>query len=268
MSRGTALTTTPRPRQRARRAPRVPAALREALDAGRLGVCYQPVIEVRSGAACAHEALARLHARSGAPLDTAGVFSALRLDPALLADAELAAKRVQLDHAPSGHLFVNVDPLAFAGCQARQLPLVDELAGRGRVVVELIETECHGDGERIRGMIQALSLAGLGVALDDLGAPGKLVSLESLLDVQYLKLDRSTLSALRDWRHRALVEALVGLARRLGVRTVLEGVETRGDLAVAEALGVDLVQGFLFRDRNLEVAPLVRRRSRRRARTH
>jgi EAL domain-containing protein (putative c-di-GMP-specific phosphodiesterase class I) len=101
-------------------------------------------------------------------------------------------------------------------------------------------------------------MARLPVALDDLGAPNALVSLESLVRVQYLKLDRTTLRASADLRHRALVEALIALARRLGIRTVLEGVETRADLASAEALGFDLVQGFLFRDRFVRVEPAER----------
>jgi EAL domain-containing protein (putative c-di-GMP-specific phosphodiesterase class I) len=44
-----------------------------------------------------------------------------------------------------------------------------------------------------------------------------------------------------------VLESLLALAKRLGACTILEGIETRADLAVAERLGVDAVQGYLFR---------------------
>jgi EAL domain-containing protein (putative c-di-GMP-specific phosphodiesterase class I) len=48
---------------------------------------------------------------------------------------------------------------------------------------------------------------------------------------------------------RALVEGLLSLARRVGIQAVLEGVEEREDLVLAATLGVELVQGHLFRER-------------------
>ena len=51
------------------------------------------------------------------------------------------------------------------------------------------------------------------------------------------------------------MRGLVAVARALGARTVLEGIERPEQLKIAEALGVDLVQGFLFQDRSVLVAP-------------
>jgi predicted signal transduction protein with EAL and GGDEF domain len=45
---------------------------------------------------------------------------------------------------------------------------------------------------------------------------------------------------------RCIVEAIVSLARRLGLQTVAEGVENENQLAVLRAIGCDLVQGFFF----------------------
>jgi EAL domain-containing protein (putative c-di-GMP-specific phosphodiesterase class I) len=224
--------------------------VRELVEASRFGVQYEPVIELASGRPCAFEALARFHARDGALLENARVFAALHAEPALFARLEVALKRLQLERAPGQRLFLNVDPDSYAACRALGLPLRALLAARrDEVVVELIENEGRSDAGRIRAMIRELSREGLAVALDDVGAPNALLSLESLLYVQYVKLDRTTLRAAADPRHRALVESLLGLARRLGARSVLEGVETTADFVVARDLGIDLVQGYLFRDR-------------------
>ena len=51
-----------------------------------------------------------------------------------------------------------------------------------------------------------------------------------------------------------VVAAFVRMARETGARTVLEGVETTAEFVLARDLGVDLVQGFLFRDR-ARIAP-------------
>ena len=64
-----------------------------------------------------------------------------------------------------------------------------------------------------------------------------------------LKFDRTLIPRLRQPRCRALVAALVAMAHETGARTVLEGVETTADFVAARDLGIDLVQGYLFRDR-------------------
>jgi EAL domain-containing protein (putative c-di-GMP-specific phosphodiesterase class I) len=98
-------------------------------------------------------------------------------------------------------------------------------------------------------MVRALRQRSIGIALYDVGAPDTLLSLETLRDVDVLKLDASWLSRVHEPRDRAVLDALLALARRLGTRTVLEGVETPAHLDVARGLGVDAVQGFLFRGR-------------------
>ena len=237
----------------------IPGPVREALEARRFGVQYEPVVELRTSTPCAFEALARIQARDGSLLEPSRVFAALHSDPTLFAGVELSLKRLQLERSPGPVLFVNLDPDGYAACHAQGVPILELLAGQRRtVVVEIIENVGRSDAGRIRTLIRELELSGLAVALDDLLAPNALVSLESLLRVQYLKLDRTTLKASTDLRHRALVESLVALARKLGVRTVLEGVESAADLSFAEMLGVDLVQGHLFREGFVHVDPCAR----------
>lgn len=221
----------------------------EAVDARRFDVEYEPLIELTSGRRCAYEALARFHGPDGAQLPTAEVFAWLHAHPTLLAAVECDLKAEQVARAPRLPLFVNLDPDSYAVARERELPILAALRGHpAHVVVEVVESSGSTDAGRIRRTIREVRECGAGVALDDLGAPNALISLESLVQVDVLKLDRSVIAAIADLRYRNLTESLLAFARKNGTRTVLEGIESHADLAIAEALGVDLVQGYLFRD--------------------
>ncbi len=216
---------------------------------GCFGTEYQPVIEVRSGAVIGHEALSRFFDGDGRPVSPGPVFARLHEEPSLLTHVETETKRFQLENAPDGALYLNVDPDSFhAASLSARGSLLDAMAAHpAGVVVEVIESLSISDAHRGRDMVSALRRRSIGVALDDVGAPDTLVSLEALRDADVLKLDASWLKRAGEARDRAVLEMLLALARRLGTRTILEGVETAKQLALAAALGVDAVQGYLFR---------------------
>ncbi|WP_248342175.1 EAL domain-containing protein [Anaeromyxobacter paludicola] len=227
----------------------VAAAVRE----GRYGAEYQPIVSVGTGEVLGFEALSRFHAEDGAPISPAVAFAALHRQPALLFEIELEMKRFQLAHAPPAPLHLNLDPDSFAagwrldGSNA----LLDLLAAPAPAprVVEVIENVTVSDAVQGRALVAALRRRALCVALDDIGAPDTLLSLEALQAAAVWKLDRSWVARASDPGQLRLLEALVALAVRLDKRTVLEGVETADHLRLAEALGVDAVQGFLHRER-------------------
>jgi len=221
-----------------------------------LGRCfaveYQPIIDLATGATVAHEALSRFFDVQGRPIPPGAVFARLHEDPSLLLYVEAETKRFQIENAPDGPLHLNVDPDSFhAGRNgAEGNALLDLLQShRAPVVVEVIETMTYADARLGRELVQALRARNMVVALDDVGAPDTLISLEVLKDADVLKLDASWFMRIADPRERAILDALLGLARRLGARTVLEGVETEAQLETAVALGVDAVQGYLYRGR-------------------
>jgi EAL domain-containing protein (putative c-di-GMP-specific phosphodiesterase class I) len=181
----------------------------------------------------------------------ARVFAMLHADPALLVRAELTLKLQQVEHAPRAPLFVNLDPDSWvrAGDRNRNPFLALFCSAAVRVVVEVTEALASADALRSQQMISALRARRLPVALDDVGATSSLLSFEALAEAEVLKFDRTLLPRLRQPRCRALVLALVRMARESGAHTVLEGVETTAEFVLARDLGIDLVQGFLFRDR-------------------
>ena len=226
-------------------------AIRDLLDAGRFWTEYQPLVHARTGRTAAFEALARFSHPDGRPVAPARVFSLLHADQGLLVRAELTLKLQQVEHAPRAPLFVNLDPDSWthAGDRYRN-PFMALFSSAGvQVVVEVTEALATADVVRSQSMITALRSRRIPFALDDVGTTNGLLSFEALADAEVLKFDRTLIPKLRQPRCRALVAALVGMARETGARTVLEGVETTADFVVARDLGLDLVQGYLFKDR-------------------
>jgi EAL domain-containing protein (putative c-di-GMP-specific phosphodiesterase class I) len=224
---------------------------RELIDAGRFFTEYEPIVSVASGRTAAYEALARFRRRDGRLVGPSRVFSALDPDPALRLRAELSLKLHQIEHAPHAPLFVNLDPQSFLRAGDHRVnPFLTLFSwSRKRIVVEVIESLATTDAVRASRMFDALRARGLKVALDDVGCSGGLLSFDALAEAHVVKFDRTLVPRMRDPNARGLVQAIARMARETGGRTVFEGIETTAEFVLVRELGVDLAQGFLFRDR-------------------
>lgn len=219
----------------------------------RFGVEYQPLVDARSVDIVGYEALARFYRANGEPVPPNLMFEALHEHPLLLLHVELEMKRLQLAHAPEApRLFLNLDPDSFHLGEGLQYNLFVDMfrhhqQSDRQITVEVIENLSIQDVERSQEMISVLKGAGFGVALDDMGVAGTVVSYDTLSESSEVKFDRSWLTKRTPRRIDAL-QWFLGLCRAMEVRTVLEGIETDADLAFARTAGFDWVQGFLFRE--------------------
>ena len=216
----------------------------------RFGVEYQPIIELNSGDIMAWEGLARFYDPEGQTLRPDIVFEALHTDELSLFNIEYQMKWLQLTSAPIGdNLFLNIDPHAFAlfGGDERN-PLLELLKGKSHLVVEIIENTDDSDAIYSSGMGKAYRDHGLKIALDDIGAPNSMLSFDILLSVDYLKLDRSWIKNQRKENYEHLLRALCNFAKASDKKLILEGVENEDDLKFAHHLGVDYVQGFIYKE--------------------
>ena len=85
------------------------------------------------------------------------------------------------------------------------------------------------------------------LSVDDFGSGYSSLAYLQQLPVEALKIDRTFVEKVAaDDGSGAIVEAVVSLARALGLRTVAEGIETAQQLRRVRATGVDLGQGYLF----------------------
>ncbi|WP_054758751.1 EAL domain-containing protein [Methylomonas koyamae] len=84
-------------------------------------------------------------------------------------------------------------------------------------------------------------------ALDDFGTGYSAMAYLKKFPIDYLKIDRSFVRDLEsDSNDRAIAEAIVVMAHKLGLKTIAEGVETGAQSDLLAAVGCDFVQGFLY----------------------
>jgi EAL domain-containing protein (putative c-di-GMP-specific phosphodiesterase class I) len=95
--------------------------------------------------------------------------------------------------------------------------------------------------------MRALQADGFRFALDDMGAGYSGLNLVHQLRPDFIKLDMALVRGVHRDRYKAVItEMVLELARRLGIRTIAEGVEEPGELEWLRAHGVDFVQGYLI----------------------
>lgn len=229
----------------------------ELVESQRFGVEYQPIVAVASGEIIAFEALARFYDAAGKPVPTIDVFETLHSHPDLLVNTELALKKLQIDNAPGEYrLFLNLDPHAVDCDASSPCELMSHILNcQQDVVVELIENSDIHEARMSMLIHDVLTSQGIETALDDIGADHALLSLDILLRVNYLKLDRSWLEKIQQPHYLQMFKALLGFARDSGKKSVLEGIEKEHQLELAKKSAIPLVQGFLYRPRFKSVKP-------------
>jgi diguanylate cyclase (GGDEF)-like protein/PAS domain S-box-containing protein len=115
------------------------------------------------------------------------------------------------------------------------------------VVVEVTESTAMADPDRTQRVLQELHAWGLSIAIDDFGTGYSSLARLRHLPVDVLKIDRTFISGVdRDPDSGRMVEAMVHLARGLGMLPVAEGIERVEELAFLTQVGCPRGQGFLF----------------------
>jgi diguanylate cyclase (GGDEF)-like protein/PAS domain S-box-containing protein len=118
-----------------------------------------------------------------------------------------------------------------------------------QLVLELTETSVAEDPTRAEDQLTVLRSFGVRVAIDDFGTGWSSLAQLFSLPIGTLKIDRSLLNAAERavaGETGAVLSAIVGLTRTLGIRSVAEGVETPEHLRMVREAGCDLAQGWLL----------------------
>jgi diguanylate cyclase (GGDEF)-like protein len=227
--------------------------LPRAISANELDVHYQPIVSSQGGRMVGVEALLRwTHATRGAIppatfipvaeqmglMDTIGGFVLRRtLEQARRWPDEL-------------YVAVNLSPL-----QVRDSTIVDmvrsALAESGvapsRLVLEITEGVLIDNPDEMVRRINDLHALGVRVALDDFGSGYSNLGYLQRFPLDKLKIDKSFVAALgRSSNGGVIIQAIVALARALGLSVLVEGVETEHQRVLLRLAGCDEMQGFLF----------------------
>jgi len=227
-----------------------------ALAKGQIRPWFQPQLCTSTGAISGVEVLARwLHPDRGivppaeflTALEEAGQLD--RLSEVML-DHSLSALR----HWDAAGLTIPRVSVNFSDVELRNPRLVTRLKWEldrfglpaSRLGVEVLETVIADAPEgMVARNITALSQLGCQIDLDDFGTGHASITALRRFAVHRLKIDRSFVTRVdRDEDQRRMLAAVLGLADRLGLETVAEGVESVAEHALLAQLGCDHVQGF------------------------
>ena len=225
-------------------------ALEEAIRRDRIELRFQPQIEPGSGHVTGVEALARWSGAASPEemferADAAGLSE--RLSRAIQRKAlQAAAKwRGPLAGLP---LSINLLPRDLDRPRYEQW-LLGEIAAAGlapgRVTVEIVENSLVA-GKEVADRLSALRAAGLRTAIDDFGTGYSSLAYLTTLPIDAIKIDRAMIADIVGRkRDRIVVKAMIGMARELGLKVIVEGVESMAQLTILAEWGCDLYQGFL-----------------------
>lgn len=225
------------------------AVMRERFERGLAGIAmaFQPIVQFNERRAFAYEALLRT---SAADIKGPGELLGMAEDLGRVHDLGRAVRanvaRVLNEQDPGADIFVNLHPadLADEELYAPGAPLT---AHARRVVLEITERASVSNEEKLSEQIRSLRELGYRVAVDDLGAGYSGLTTLARVQPEFVKLDGSLVRNINNSSvHRLVVTAVSDLARELGLQVVAECIETQQELDTLRALGIELLQGYLF----------------------
>jgi predicted signal transduction protein with EAL and GGDEF domain len=227
--------------------------LRKAIANSEFELYYQPILYLQTGKVSGFEALVRWnHPEKGmiSPAD----FIPVAEETGLILPLGEWVLRTACHHAahwpqPVG-VAVNLSAMQFKGRNLVQLTL-NALAASGlaagRLDLEITESVLLQDETHTIAILHQLRDIGVQISMDDFGTGYSSLAYLRNFPFDKIKIDRSFV---RDMLVRkdcqAIVHAVVGLARSLGITTIIEGIETKEQLDTAKADGCDEGQGYLF----------------------
>ncbi|MGN8342747.1 EAL domain-containing protein [Pseudomonas sp. SMV71] len=216
-------------------------------------MAFQPIFNVRTGATFAYEALVRgLNGESaGYILGLVNDSNRYRFDQACRVKAIEEAARLGILEIADCLLSINFLPKAVYRAEtciratleaARMANFPPE-----RLMFEVTEGERVDDPEHLKSIFVEYDRQGFTTAIDDFGSGYSGLNLLAMFQPQVLKIDMAlTRSIDQDPVKQAIVEGIVLVAQRLGIQVIAEGIETREESAALLALGIELMQGYLY----------------------
>jgi diguanylate cyclase (GGDEF)-like protein len=231
------------------------ADLRGGLEKGQLELYYQPIVELGREEVMGFEALMRWH-HPERGLIAPGDFIPLAEQTGLIVEIGAWALHQACHDAMAWpehiKVTVNLSPTQFeSGDLYRAVAdaLTHSGLNPGRLELEITEGLLLRDEAKTHELLHKLHNLGVKIALDDFGTAYASLSYLRSFPFDKIKIDRSFI---RDLNRRkkddcvAIIQAVAGLAKRMQMSTVAEGVETLDHLNTVAIAGCEEVQGFYF----------------------
>lgn len=241
-------------------------SMRSALEKEEFRLFLQPKIDLKTGKVYAAEALVRWISDSNViiyPNDFIPLFEqngfCTELDLYMF-DKVCKQIRYYLDH--------NIKPIYFSINQTKLLIFQKGYSAKLRailkkydipphyIVIEVLEDLATNNVDELNLHIKELKALGLSIALDDFGSGYSSLNIVAGLDIDEIKFDREFLMAdepEKIKRNHMILRVLSKLAKEMGIRTVVEGVERNEDVEFLKTIDCDMAQGYYY-DRPIPAA--------------
>ena len=226
-------------------------ALEQAIARDRIILHFQPQIDPVTGHVAGVEALARWSGVAG-PEELFARAERARLSERLSRTIQRKALRVAgrwTGALSQLNLSINLLPMDLERPGFERW-LLDEIAAAGlnpeRITVEIVESSLVADPPAVAARLSCLRAAGVRIAIDDFGTGYSSLAYLTSLPIDTIKIDRALIADIVGGsRDRIVVKAMISLARELGHKVIVEGVESTAQLDLLGQWGCDLYQGFL-----------------------
>jgi EAL domain-containing protein (putative c-di-GMP-specific phosphodiesterase class I) len=232
-------------------------ALRQALERNQLQIYYQPQVSMQNGRIIGAEALLQwTHPALGAVAPSEFIPSAeesgliMPIGEWVLRHAARQAKLWMQNGLVPLVMAVNLSAVQFRHPDLPNLitRILDEEGLQPEYLeLELTEGVAMHDPQNAIAVMNKLHERGVRMSIDDFGTGYSSLSHLKKFKVYKLKIDQSFVRDIStDPEDRAIVSAVINMAKSLGLQTIAEGVETAGQLAFLREQGCDEMQGYYY----------------------
>lgn len=231
--------------------------LRSAMEQGRLLLHYQPQVDIVTGEVVGAEALIRFnHPERGVIMP--GEFIPVAEETGLIVPMGAwalreACRQMRLWHEKTGSdlvVAVNLSTLQLheSNLTGTVKQILEETGLAPHYLeLEFTESAIMQNVKETIAIMQQFKTMGLHLSIDDFGTGYSSLSYLKQFPVDKLKIDQSFVSNIaRDPNDAAIVQAIIVLARTLGMTTIAEGVETEAQLGYLRSVNCKEMQGYLF----------------------
>ena len=234
-----------------------PDLLREKMADNRFLLYLQPKVDTETRQAVGAEALVRYRDDDG-QIVSPDAFIPILEDSRLISKVDfhvfesVCAKIREWSGQGESPFSISCN---FSRCSFMEASFVERLdaicgtygLSKAYLEIEVTESLNNVDYKKLKAQIDRVRAAGFQVSIDDFGIESSNLALLSMATFDALKIDRGFVKDIMiNGNARTVVEAMVGMCRKMDIRLIAEGVEDEKQLAVLKECGVRIVQGFLF----------------------
>jgi diguanylate cyclase (GGDEF)-like protein/PAS domain S-box-containing protein len=232
--------------------------LHMAIQENQFRVYYQPIINLESNEIHKAEALLRWqHPKMGlvSPADFIPIAeetgNIIEIGFWVFKQVAELSNNIRLSLDPNFQISINKSPMQFMGDSSNHsswFAYLENLEISPKsIVIEITEGLLMESRDEISNQLLNFRDQGIQVALDDFGTGYSSMAYLKKFDIDYIKIDQSFVRNLSpDSEDLVICEAMVTMAKKMGILVIAEGIETEDQANLLKQIGCDYGQGYFY----------------------